>query len=516
MTPYCGTGTVSEPESHETEKNHLPSLDSLIECSLKSFGWHQFLQALLVSIAWFFDAQQTFITIFTDFNPSRHCTNPTDPSCTSAFDVCRLPGNTSWAYDLPKGSSTVSDWGLECTNSLVKGLPASSFFIGCLLGGLILATLADSSLGRKNLLLLSGLIMSLSSLLTALSTDVWMYSALRFFSGFGRGTIGTCSIVLSSELFGKEWRSRVGMAGFLSFTLGFLSLPGMAYLNQGSSWRNLYIWTSVPTVFYCVLVHLFIRESPRWLFLKGRKEEALATLKSLTSSRDCSYSLSENLLYAVQVEDEQCAGNLFYAVKLLLENKWAIRRLCVVMTVGFGTGMVYYGMPLGLDNLSFNLYTSVTLNALAELPSTLSIFFLIARFNRRSSLLAFTALSGCCSVLCILKGRIWGRLQIGFELISFFSGCTALDILLIYTLELFPTCVRNSAMSMVRQAVVFGGALSPMLVAAGGAVSFGVFGFVIWVCGVFVVMLPETKDGRLCDTMDEEEQKERNKTNIVL
>ncbi|KAL3651903.1 Organic cation/carnitine transporter 3 [Castilleja foliolosa] len=59
-------------------------------------------------------------------------------------------------------------------------------------------------------------------------------------------------------------------------------------------------------------------------------------------------------------------------------------------------------------------------------------------------------------------------MQIGLELVSFFSACTAFDVVLIYTLELFPTCVRNSAVSMVRQALVFGGALSPVLIMRAG------------------------------------------------
>ncbi|PRQ30318.1 putative major facilitator superfamily domain-containing protein [Rosa chinensis] len=197
------------------------------------------------------------------------------------------------------------------------------------------------------------------------------------------------------------------------------------------------------------------------------------------------------------------------------KRRWAFRRLSSVMGTGFGIGMVYYGMPLALGSLNLNLYLSVTLNALSELHAPLVAFFLIGKLNRRSSLLVFTFLSGACSILLVLKGfNPWAELQIRLEPVSFFSGCSALNVLLIFTIELFPTCVRNSALSMVRQALVLGGVFSPMLAAAGrangGVLSYGVFGVVVGVCGLsvvccllFVVCLPETRGRGICDTMDE-------------
>lgn len=178
------------------------------------------------------------------------------------------------------------------------------------------------------------------------------------------------------------------------------------------------------------------------------------------------------------------------------------------MAVGFGVGVVYYGMPLGIGNLSFNLYLGVAFNGLSELPSTFLAMFLLAKFNRKTSLLLLTTLSGLSSAaVCFLTTPY----QMAFELVSFASACAALCTLLIYSLELFPTCVRNSAVSMVRQALVFGGIFGPLLVAAGkssgGALTFGVFGVLISCFGIFVACLPETRGDSLSDTMEEEEQK---------
>ncbi|EXB51242.1 Organic cation/carnitine transporter 3 [Morus notabilis] len=499
---------LSEPPQLE---KHIPSLDSTIEKCIGDFSWFQFLQAMLVSFAWFFDAQQTFISVFTDAEPkSWHCKTTTESCNSSDSDICLMPRD-SWDWDSPKQTSTISDFSLECSGSLVTGLPASAFFIGCLTGGLLLATLADSSLGRKTMLLLSCLVMALSALFTAFfSPNIWIYSALRFIGGLGRATIGTCALVLSTELVGRRLRGQVGVMGFVLFTLGFLSLPAMAYANRGSSWRNLYIWTSIPAIFYSLAVHFLVCESPRWLFVRGRKEEAVKSMAQISNDQNIIMSFPSNMAF----EQETWNVDLYSAIKILVERKWAFRRLSTVMAIGFGIGMVYYGMPLALGDLDFNLYLSVVFNALSELPSSFVTFFLVEKVNRKSSLLFFTSLSGICSVMSVLRGKlIFTRLQIGFELLSFFSACTAAEMLMIFTIEFFPTCVRNSAVAMLRQALVFGGVFSPVLAAAGrrsdGFVSYVVFGIVIGCFGLFVVCLPETRGTAICDTMDEEENKDK-------
>ncbi|KAM1004137.1 hypothetical protein ACFX13_004437 [Malus domestica] len=517
-TPLLSETNSAEPEPPVLYK-HLPSLDSTIERCIGDFGWAQFLQAFLVAFSWFFDAQQTFITVFTDAVPTWHCTLLTEQpnSCNSASNICQLPQN-AWAWDRAKHTSIISEWNLECSSSLITGLPASAFFIGCSIGGLALATLADTSLGRKNMLFLSCLMMSLSTFLTAFSTNIWIYSVLRFITGFARATIGTSALVLSTELVGRRWRGQVGVMGFFCFTLGFLSLPAIAYALRAHSWRTLYFWTSIPTLLYSIMVHFLVCESPRWLFVRGRKEDAIETLKCIApvNSTTIKAPLTSSFISSLSFEQETWKVDLYSAIDALVKRKWAFRRLSAVMAIGYGIGMVYYGMPLALGSLEFNLYLSVTLNALSELPASLITFFFIDKMNRKTSVLVFTSLSGVCSIMSVLKGihPIWTRLQIGFELVSFFSACLAFGVLLIFTIELFPTCVRNSALSIVRQAVVLGGVFSPMLAASGrangGFLSYGVFGVVIGVCGWFVVCLPETRGRGICDTMDEEEFKVTN------
>ncbi|KAH0469249.1 hypothetical protein IEQ34_002481 [Dendrobium chrysotoxum] len=512
-TPSSSSSSASSSSSHQIPKPSPHSIDDAIETHIGATTTAaQLLPASLAALAWVFDAQQTFINVFADAMPPWHCTSPScsEAAAAAGSSPCNLPPS-SWSWSLPPYTSTISSWSLQCSSPALLALPSSSFFIGCLTGGILLATLADSRLGRKNMLLLSSLLMSLSAALTAASPSLLVYATLRFICGFGRATVGTSAIVLSTELVSRRWRDRVSIIGFFCFTIGFLSLPGIAYVARGESWRTLYVLTAAPAFVYTVVVYFTMKESPRWLLLKGRRLEAIETIKKMTGGGDKVINSSfSDLAFVVQHvgADEETSDNIFSAAKTLWQNRWAFRRLTALMTVSFGVGMVYYGMPLNLGNLSSNLYLSVALNAITELPSSLLVFCLVTHMNRRSSTLAFTTASGLFSLACAATGGRGGWLEMAAELAAFFSACTAFSFVLIYSIELFPTCVRNSAIAMVRQALVLGGVFAPLMVAEGRrrrVLSFGVFGLVIGCCGVFAACLPETRGKGLSDTMEEEE-----------
>ncbi|XP_059277732.1 organic cation/carnitine transporter 3-like [Lycium ferocissimum] len=347
--------------------NDHSSLEEIIEPFFGSCGiaWPQILQVMLVSLACFFEAQQTFITIFTDAIPSWHCTTLNNTSCNPKSNVCQL-SYTEWNWDKPMYTSIVSEWSLHCSdNPILQGLPASSFFMGCLLGGLVLA--------------------------------------LRFLSGYGRAAIGSCVLVLCSESVAIKYQDQVGTIGFFMSTFGFVSLPE-PILNLDH--KKLNITTS------------------------GSNQPLL---------------------------------------KILLRKRWILGQLLLALAAGFGIGLMYYGMPLGLGNgnFSLNLYLSTGLNALLELPAFLIVFFLVEKCKRRSTLVGLSILSGVCGMLCTMAGE-WKILQLVLELTSFFSACTLFDLLLIYTAELFPTSIMNATVSIVWQAVVLGGVVSPVMVDAGG------------------------------------------------
>lgn len=118
-----------ESESPRIVEQQL-SLDDTIERCIGNCGRIQFFQATLISFAYFFDAQQCFISVFTDAEPTWHCNSPSNSPCKN---ICRIPRD-SWNWDLPAHTSIISEWSLECSGSVITGLLASTFYLGCLVG----------------------------------------------------------------------------------------------------------------------------------------------------------------------------------------------------------------------------------------------------------------------------------------------------------------------------------------------------------------------------------------------
>ncbi|CAN8233677.1 unnamed protein product [Cochlearia groenlandica] len=484
------------------------SFDNIFEQSLSGFGFSQFLQIILVGLSLTFDSQQVFITVFTDSYPTWHCLDNT--ICNQATtDICKIP-RSAWDWDGGfKGKSVISEFNLECSSSFLRGLPSSAFYIGAIIGGFLMAMIPDGYLGRKKLLFFTTLSMSLIGISIFFSSNIWIYSFLKFAIGSVRALTGTYALTLISEGVSTKWRPRATMIPFTLFVLGFMSLSGIAYLVRHVSWRVLYLCTSVPAAFHSIFIYFFALESPRWLHLQGKNQEAIEVLKKISPSKRGYLESVSSRLPSKQTLEQSPSSSIMD----LFIRKWAFRRIVVVMSIMFGLGMMYYGVPLAVRDIKVNVYLSETLNAMVELPTFVITPILLERFNRRSSVLVNCLLGGALGVLCFVL-TYFGRTNVAFafELGSFFCARTGFNLMAVYMIEMFPTCVRNFATTMLRQALVVGGACCPIIASVGRnvpSISFAVFGFWVAGIGLFVLLLPETKGLSLCDTMEAQEQRDQ-------
>ncbi|XP_028792482.1 organic cation/carnitine transporter 1-like [Neltuma alba] len=524
----------SDEEEEETASTKLElTVDEVLEGYVGSLGISQVLHVFLVSLAWIFDAQSTLVAIFSDAQPPAWrckapglCLNNSNSSSNSTGgSVCELvPGTWEWING--HTSSTLAEWGLICDRKFLAAIPSSFFFLGSLIGSAVFGRLADSWLGRKRTVLVSCILTSITAFATSLSPNVWVYAVLRFAMGFARSGIGICCLVLSTESVGREWRGQVGQYGFFFFTIGFLSLPLLAYPTR-TSWRNLYRIFSLLPLAYVILCLPFVSESPRWLLVRGRAKEALAVLDRYARLNG-KKKLPDTLRLAnpsgpKQGTSSENETNPVNNKESLWTTKWAAKRMAIVMLSGFGVGFVYYGIQLNVENLNFNLYISVSLNALMEIPAVLISSFLLGFTNRRLLFSVSTYMAGISSIFCtFLSGKVSNSLkeqkiggnwaQLIIEAIGFMGASTAFDILYVYCVELFPTNVRNFSVSMLRQALMLGASMAPLVVVLGRlspSLSFLVFGLLSISSGLMSLWLPETRNAPLYETLEQQEQNEK-------
>ncbi|KAI0240555.1 hypothetical protein LSAT2_008684, partial [Lamellibrachia satsuma] len=85
---------------------------------------------------------------------------------------------------------------------------------------------------------------SLVVLVTALTNNYYVFTALRFLLGiFLQGT-QISGFVLACQLFPAKHRTTAGVLAWIYWPLGMILLAGIAYLNR--NWRYLLIVTSLP------------------------------------------------------------------------------------------------------------------------------------------------------------------------------------------------------------------------------------------------------------------------------
>jgi len=145
------------------------------------------------------------------------------------------------------------------------------------LGGNAVAGFLSDYFGRKKVLLMTALLFAGSAALSALATDFTTFVVSRIVAGVAVG----CSILVApvyiAEISPSKQRGSLVSFNQLMIVIGISAsfFSNYALLESGkNNWRWMLGVEAFPALLYFVLL-FFVPESPRWLFSKGRENEAL-------------------------------------------------------------------------------------------------------------------------------------------------------------------------------------------------------------------------------------------------
>jgi MFS family permease len=180
------------------------------------------------------------------------------------------------------------------------GFAGAAYVAGACLGALFFGHLTDR-FGRKKLFLLTLGVYTVATVLTAFAPTPWWYFAARFFTGTGIG--GEYAAINSAidELIPAPYRGRVDVAINGSFWVGaaggsLLTIPLLNpnVVDASWGWRLAFGLGAVLAV-GILIVRRHVPESPRWLFIHGRAEEAERIVRGIerTVEEESGQRLSE-------------------------------------------------------------------------------------------------------------------------------------------------------------------------------------------------------------------------------
>ncbi|XP_023932835.1 solute carrier family 22 member 13-like [Lingula anatina] len=132
--------------------------------------------------------------------------------------------------------------------------------------------------------------------------------------------------------------------------------------------------------------------------------------------------------------------------------------------------LMYFGINLHAGNMAGNMYLNIFLFSLVEFPAY-AFCFTIDIFGRKKPYITCTALGGlaCLSSLFVKKYadnelESTNYIKVGLSTVGKFGVAAAYNILYIWSIEVFPTVLRNFSMGLALVSAGVGGMLAPVIV----------------------------------------------------
>ncbi|MBE3045274.1 MFS transporter, partial [Candidatus Bathyarchaeota archaeon] len=242
------------------------------------------------------------------------------------------------------------------------GLVMAIYNAGSICGSAGAGILIDG-LGRKYGMFIGSCFIILGSIVQATSQNLPAFIAGRFIVGFGVPICTTGAITHLVELAYPTWRGIAGGAyNVFGWYIGSLTASWSTYgtgnIKSNWSWRIPFIIQVVPAAIVVCLVW-FVPESPRWLFAKGKDEEATKILikyhgdgnpESAVVKLEC-----EEIKQSLNAEAELTRGR-WWDYSVLFKTRAARYRMYIIMLVSIfsqftGGGVISYYLPSILETV---------------------------------------------------------------------------------------------------------------------------------------------------------------------
>ena len=385
------------------------------------------------------------------------------------------------------------------------GFAFSSLLFGCVAGSAIAGRLSDRH-GRRRMLLWIAVLFALTSVGTGLAWDFHSFLAARFLGGLAVGAVSLISPVYIAEISPASVRGRMGALYQMSIVSGILVSYCINYLLRDlgpDNWRWMFMTGVLPSAVFLALL-LFAPETPRFLLMMGRRDEAQRVLKRIGEPE----SLSRASVAGAHEQRRSWRALLHPDVRrAVFVGFWLA---ILVHFSGINTVIDY--APAIFQSAGWRLDTALLSTFVVGVTNflfTLVSFWTIDRYGRRplyiagslgmaASLLALTA--------SVIFGHFHGPLVLVLILAYLICFCSCIGPVF-WTLlpEILPTEIRGTAMIVPVLTQWVANALVVLLFPAalhrlGQASTFAILGAVSLAQAAFTWrFVPETKQRSLED-----------------
>lgn len=409
-------------------------------------------------------------------------------------------------------------------STLTHGLTISSALIGCIIGGLLSGILA-SKLGRKKTLLVAAILFFVSALGSGNPEFLFfqkgnptiglllMFNFYRVIGGIGVGLASAVCPMYIGEIAPAKIRGQLvslnqfaiifGMLVVYFVNWGIASGQSIEWINE-VGWRRMFLSETIPAGLFGILL-LFVPETPRYLSLSNRDDEALKILTRINGPQ-----LAGKIMADIKRSLQQhTSAKLFsFGKKIII-----IGILLSVFQQFVGINVALYYAPRIFESMGAAKDASLlqtVIMGMVNVIFTVVAILTVDKWGRKPLLIVGSA--GMALGMFAIAGLAFMKI-IGIGTLIFIIVYTASfmmswgPITWVLISEIFPNKVRGKAVAVAVAAQwaanYFISSTYPAMMEFSGGFTYGFYGLMSVLSLLFVwKMVPETK-GKTLEEMEE-------------
>ncbi|KAH8197593.1 hypothetical protein TruAng_008225 [Truncatella angustata] len=292
--------------------------------------------------------------------------------------------------------------------SNIQGITVGGYTLGCFFGAVATIWLGNV-LGRKRTIFLGSCIMIVGAAIQAASFSLPQLIVSRWITGFGNGMNTSTVPTWQSETSKAHRRGQMvmieGSLIVFGVMLSYWIDLGFSFLEPSSlSWRFPIAFQIVMALFIVILLP-GLPESPRWLILKGRDDEAVRVLCALSQLPPEDPKVQSDYRAMRDVVEEMSRGTFADCFKRN-KNRTILAYVNQMFQQISGINIItYYAATIFENNIGMSGFTSrllAALNGTEYFIASWIAIFTIEKYGRRK-LMLFGAIGQALS-MAVLAG----------------------------------------------------------------------------------------------------------------
>ncbi|XP_055678172.1 carcinine transporter-like [Lutzomyia longipalpis] len=394
----------------------------------------------------------------------------------------------------------VCDKDLYVTNTFVFNRVGECF------GTFIFGQLGDT-IGRRIIYYMSMMLTISGRLLSIVtSSSFLMFSIASILGSCAANTAFQSPLIIAMETSNVEARAHIAMMQCVGWTAGLCIMPMVFWWVR--DWVWLIALTTLPYGIFALFPKYMI-ESPRWLANRRRYGDCAKQLNRIAKINGKDVEITEKLL--VQMLPATSEETVYGLASLF--SSWRLAKNACLLVISWSICcIVYLSIILNISRMGGNPFVNFLWQSFIELPASVigqKMGDIIGR--RYTNVVGFLlAALGCIPVIFMVKNTELDFYATAFTVFVKFAITINFFAVNLQSMETYPTCLRQTGISISAIIANSLGVLGPYIVYLGtnfdARYPFIIMGLMLIFGAAASLFLPETLYEKLPETLQEAQE----------